>query len=133
MAGVIGLLAVGVGIGITISITLWRSTLARTIGSKPHNWPWLLLMSGFLLTWEFGELVLVSRVEPVWCFAGLVVAFMITALIVRRLFGASWARPLEVVILVEILFTLVLSFFASELSAPRQRALAVSPWTNRKL
>ena len=117
---VAGLLAVGTGIGITISITLWRSTLARTISNKSHNWPWLLLLSGFLLTWEFGELVLVSRVEPVWCFAGLVVVFMITALIVRRLFGVTWVRPLEVVILAEILFTLVLS-----LAQPADRIAAL--------
>ena len=106
---VAGLLAVGVGIGMTISIMLLRVDLSGTINNKPHNWPWLLLLSGCLLTWELSELVLVLRVEPVWSFAGLVVALMISALVVRRLFGVSWVRPLEVVILADMLLALALS------------------------
>src|SRR5258708_24107654 len=50
---VAGLLAVGTGIGITISITLWRSSLARTITNKPTKLPWLFFLMRFFATCEF--------------------------------------------------------------------------------
>ncbi len=106
---VAGLLAVGVGCLLSISIILWQADLTRTAGSKSQHWLWLLLLSGFLLTWEYSVFVLVLHVEPVWSFAGLVVTLMITAVVVRSLFGTAWSRPLEVVILAEMLLTLVLS------------------------
>ena len=109
---VAGLIAVGVGLLVTVSVTLFRAKLQGTPGTpagRRNDWPWLLLLSGFLLNWEYSTIVLALKVTPLWSFVGLSLALVVIAVQVRERFGASWAIPLDIVALAEILLTLVLS------------------------
>ncbi|HLQ28347.1 MAG TPA: hypothetical protein VK140_03815 [Ktedonobacteraceae bacterium] len=109
---VAGLIVVGVGLLITVSVALYRAKLHIPSGepTKQHNdWPWLFLLSGFLLTWEYSTIVLALHITPVWYFVGLTFVLAGIAVLVRERFGASWANPLDIIVLSEIVLTLVLS------------------------
>lgn len=105
---VIELLAVGLGLVLTVSIILSRTGLHRLPGSPRTIWPWLLLLSGLLLNWEYGVVVLALNVEPVWYFLGLTLLLVAVTVVVRQRFGPLWANPLDVLVLGEISGTLVL-------------------------
>ncbi|HEY6409323.1 MAG TPA: hypothetical protein VIY29_17825, partial [Ktedonobacteraceae bacterium] len=113
-AAVAELLAVGVGIIITVSMSLLHATpQGRTEGQRNY-WPWLLLLSGFLLTWEFSTLIVSLNLVPVWSFVGLTLALIVIAVLVRQRFGAYWASPIEGVVLGETLLTLSLSLQSAD-------------------
>ncbi len=101
------LIAVGLGLVVTLSVMFYRAGLGK-IPSKA-GWCWLLLPVGFLLNWEYGIVVLASGIEPVWAFLGLALVMLTGAIVVRRLFGAAWANPLDVLALFGMVLTLGLS------------------------
>src|SRR5438034_404569 len=101
------LIAVGLGIILTVSVTFSRAGLGKT--PLKAGWCWLLLLSGFLLNWEYSIVVLAFGIEPVWAFLGLTLATMAGAVVVRWLFGAAWANPLDVLALFGMFSTLSLS------------------------
>ena len=108
-AGVAELIAVGVGCIITVSMSLLRSNNLGTSESRRNNyWPWLLLLSGFLLNWELSTVVLYFNLVPVWFFVGLTLALIGAAVLVRERFGSDWANPIDVVVLGEALLALSL-------------------------
>ncbi len=102
------LIAVGVGLALTLSVAFRRANLAGTSATRQNAWPWLLLLSGVLLTWDFSIAVLALGVVPVWWFLGLTVLMVAGAVIVRRRFGATWANPLDLLALGEAILTLSL-------------------------
>lgn len=104
--------AVGLGLAITVSVILNRAGAGKT-PAKPA-WCWLLLLSGFLLNWEYGILVLVLDIEPVWAFLGLVLLMVAVAVLARQLVGAAWANPLDVLALAGSALTLGLSLHQSQ-------------------
>src|SRR6266487_2431894 len=101
------LIAVGLGIILTVSVAFSRAGLGKT--PLKAGWCWLLLLSGFLLNWEYSIVVLAFGIEPVWAFLGLTLATMAGAVVVRWLFGAAWANPLDVLALFGMFSTLSLS------------------------
>jgi hypothetical protein len=101
------LIAVGLGIILTVSVTFYRAGLGKTPARA--GWCWLLLLGGFLLNCEYSLVVLALPIEPVWAFLGLALAIVAVAVVVRRLFSAAWASPLDVLALVGITLTLSLS------------------------
>jgi hypothetical protein len=101
------LIAVGLGIVITVSVMSYRAGLGKTPARA--GWCWLLLPGGFLLTWEFSIVVVASGIEPVWAFLGLALVILVGTVVVRRLYGAAWANPLDVLALFEMTLTLSLS------------------------
>jgi hypothetical protein len=101
------LMAVGFGIMLTISVTFYRAGIGK-MPSKA-SWCWLLLLGGFLLTWEYSIVVLASGIEPVWAFLGLALVILAGTVVVRRLFGTAWANPLDVLAILEMTLTLSLS------------------------
>ncbi len=101
------LIAVGFGVIVTVSVTFYRADLGKT--SSRADWCWSLLLSGFLLNWEYSIVVLALNIEPVWPFLGLALMALAGAVVVRRLFGAAWAHPLDVLAIFGITFTLSLS------------------------
>src|SRR6266446_405521 len=101
------LIAVGLGIILTISVSFSRAGLGKT--PLKAAWCWLLLLSGFLLNWEYTIVVLALHIVPVWAFLGLALVMVVGAVVVRRLFGAAWANPLDVLALFSMTLTLTLS------------------------
>ena len=101
------LVAVGLGILLTLSVTFYRAGLAKT--PSKARWCWLLLLGGFLLNWEYSNVVLSFHITPVWAFFGLTLAFVVCAVIVRRLYSPAWSNPLDTLALLEIVLTLSLS------------------------
>ena len=101
------LIAVGLGIVLAVSVTFYRAGLGK-VPSKA-GWCWLLLLAGFLLNWEYSIVVLTFGIEPVWAFLSLALVILASAVIVRRLFVAAWANPLDVLALFEMTLTLSLS------------------------
>ena len=101
------LIAVGFGIILTISLSFSRAGLGKT--PLKAAWCWLLLLGGFLLNWEYTIVVLALHLVPVWAFLGLALVMVVGAVVVRRLFGAAWANPLDVLALFSMTLTLSLS------------------------
>lgn len=101
------LIAVGVGIVLSISVILSRAGSGRTPAEAA--WCWLLLLSGFLLNWEYSIVVLVLNIAPAWSFLGFTLVTVAGAVVVRRLAGTAWANPLDVLALSDIALTLCLS------------------------
>jgi len=101
------LIAVGLGVILSIDVTLDRAGSGRA--PSKAAWCWLLLLSGFLLNWEYGIVVLALNIAPAWSFLGFTLVIMACAIAVRRLSGTAWANPLDVLALSDIAFTLSLS------------------------
>jgi hypothetical protein len=110
-------IAVGFGLILTVSVTFSRAGSGRT--PVKASWCWLLLLSGFLLNWEYAIVVLVLVgtqfiASALWAFLGLALALVAGAVIVRRLANSAWANPLDVIALLGILVTLSLSLNQSQ-------------------
>lgn len=100
------LLALGLSFLTTFDTSRVRAGQASTPARTA--WHWLLLLSGLLLASIYGLLVLLWNVEPLWAFLALSLALLACAVLTRRIVGAAWANPLDVLALGEILFTLCL-------------------------
>ncbi|HEY5001646.1 MAG TPA: hypothetical protein VII61_00740, partial [Ktedonobacteraceae bacterium] len=74
------------------------------------RWPWLLLLSGALLSWTYDVVVLLLHSNPIYCFLGLILGIIVVTIAVRRRFGAAWANPLDMLALGMVLALLALSF-----------------------
>jgi len=115
--GGIELLAIALGCLLTLSVAFYRVKLQRngsgqaTLSGQTEavSWSWLLLLTGFLLSWGCGLIVLALHIEPVWSFLSLSIALAGVAVVVRSRLGTTWASPLEVLTLSEVVFTLTLS------------------------
>jgi hypothetical protein len=105
---IIGLVAVIGGIVLTLSVIEYRTGLQREPMAKQAGWPWLLLLSGFLLNVAFSVAVLWLKIVPVWGFLGLTLALIVLAVATRQWMTARWAQPLDVLALCGIGQTLVL-------------------------
>ena len=103
------LLSVGAGFLLTLSVAFSRAGLQSMPGTRRNGWPWLLLLSSVLLNWEYSVVVLALHVPPVWWFLGLTLALMAGTVVVRRRFGSYWANPLDLLVIAEAIFTLILS------------------------
>jgi hypothetical protein len=101
------LVAVGLGIALVVSVTFYRAGSGKTPAKA--GWCWLLLLGGFLLTWGYSIVVLASGIEPLWAFLGLALVILAGTVVVRRVFGAAWSTPLDVLALFEMTLTLSLS------------------------
>ena len=101
------LVAVGLGILLTLSVTFYRAGFAKT--PSKARWCWLLLLGGFLLSWEYSIVVLSFHISPVWAFFGLALAFVACAVVVRRFYSPAWSNPLDTLAILEIVLTLSLS------------------------
>ncbi len=103
------LCSISLGCALTLSIALGRGRFHSAAGTRPNRWPWLLLLSAFLLNWAYALVVLSIGAVPVWCFLGVALLLVAIAIIIRRVHGAYWANPIDVIALVEMAFTLLLS------------------------
>ncbi len=106
------LIAVGLGLLLTVSVTFYRAGLGK-IPSKA-GWCWLFLLSGLLLNWEYSIVILAFSIQPVWAFLGLALFTLTGAVVVRRLYGAAWANPLDLLAVFEMAFTFSLSLNQSQ-------------------
>jgi hypothetical protein len=112
------LIAIGAGVILTVSVTLSRANTSGTswpAEMRQNAWPWLLLLSGALLSWGSGMVVLALNIEPVWSFLGLTLGTVVGAVVVRQRFGARWANPLDVLALSGAMLTLSLSLNRSDI------------------
>jgi hypothetical protein len=117
-----GFLAIIAGCVLTLSVIQHRTKWQKTLAANQTGWPWLLLLTGFLLNTAFGvgvlrlhvwlhETVMWSfRSTPVWSFFGLALALIALAVLTRRKLSARWAAPLDMVALLSICQVLVLGF-----------------------
>jgi len=110
-------LAVSIGLALTLSVTLSRAGVREVSTMQQNAWPWLLVLSGVLFTWEFAAVVLTLPVAPVWCFLGLAVLMVAGAVIVRRRFGVAWANPLDLLALGAAILTIILQPYTDHIWA----------------
>jgi hypothetical protein len=101
------LAAVALCFAITLEITFRRAGLSKT--PAQIDWCWLLVSAGFLLVWEYSLIVLLLNFVPVWAFVGLTLALIAVAVVIRRLIGAAWAKPLDLVAVVTLGTMVILS------------------------
>ncbi len=97
------------GVALTISIMLHHTSLQRIPDASQTRWRWLILYSGFLFTWAYSVVVLSLNAEPVWCFLGITLVLVVGTVALRHFFSSSWANPLDVLVLGEVMLTLLLS------------------------
>jgi len=103
--GLVGILSIGTLL--TISVILSRAHGPRV---ETHNsWPWLLLLSGVLLNWTYGALILLLHLDMSLCFLGLTLSLLVLTIVVRQRFGGVWANPLDVLAFSETLLILGVS------------------------
>lgn len=103
-----GFLAVAVGFALTLHMLFQHTGLRKVPDVAQTSWRWLLLLSGLLLGWLFGIIVLWTNSDPVWSFLGLTLALITLTVGVRRQVSAKWADPLDVLALVCAVYTLLL-------------------------
>lgn len=102
------LAAIIVGCALTFSVIV-RHTGLRKIPGGSATWPWLLLLSGFLLNWAYSMVALWLHFDLTWSYLGFTLATLLAAIIVRRHVSVAWANPLDVVVLYGVVQTLVMS------------------------
>jgi len=100
------IIAMLVGVALTMSVVFRHTGWQRTPETQQNQWPWLLLLSGFLLNWAYALVSLSLALEPVWWFLSLTLALVVCSVIVRRLVSPAWAAPIEVLALVEAAMTI---------------------------
>src|SRR5579885_1039764 len=100
------IIALLVGVALTISIALHRTGWQGTPEKNQKHWPWLLLLSGFLLDWAYGLIGLSLGLEPVWWFFGFTLALVACAVAARHFVGPTWAHPVDVLALIEAVVTI---------------------------
>jgi len=108
-ATVVALATLLVGLVLTFSVIESHAGLRKVPVVTQSSWCWLLLLSGFILDWTYSIVILSLHAEPVWCFLGLTLILMILAVVVRRFASAVWADPLDVLVLVTLNLTFLLS------------------------
>lgn len=101
------LVTLGVCLLVTLDIALARAGFSKT--PTRTDWCWLLLLSGLLLSAFYGQEVLLWQVSPLWAFLVFSLGLLACVVLVRRYAGSAWAYPLELLTLLEMAFTLVLS------------------------
>ncbi len=104
------LLAILIGVAITVSMILSHTGFQRIPVATQTAWRWLLLLSGFLLTWAYSIVVLLLHISPTYAFLALTLLMLIGAIAVRSLVSVVWSNPLDVVVACEVTFTLLLNF-----------------------
>lgn len=105
---VIGLLTVVAGCLLTLSILQHRTGFRPTLTTQQAEWPWLLLLTGFLFNTTFSVVVLWLQSQLAWSFFGLALILIALAVLVHQQLSARWASPLDVVALCGVGQTLVL-------------------------
>lgn len=108
-AGVgLDLLALGVCLLVTLDMALARTAFSR----KPAGtgWCWLLVLSGLILASVYGLEVLLWHVYPLWAFLAFTIALLACVTLIRRFTSPAWANPLDLLVLCEIGFVMLLSF-----------------------
>lgn len=117
------LLALFSGTVLTVSIAIHRNALALARKRSASNsagqqvksgWPWLLLLAGLLLCWNYSVLIVNLPGAPAWWFLGLALALVAITVVVRHRTGSSWANPLDVVVLCVAITTILLNIQNSQ-------------------
>ncbi len=106
----LALIALFVSCVLIVSIVLHRTSWHRTPTYPYTVWCWLLLLSGFLFTWAYSIVALSIHIVIAYEFLALTLVLLIGTVIVRRFISASWANPIDVLVLVEAALTLLLHF-----------------------
>jgi len=103
------LVAVTLGMALVLDVTIRRFQAHSRAKTTPNNWPWLLLLAGYLLNVAVGLVALLLDLSPMWSFLGLALLLAGASIVTRQRAGATWYNPLDLVALADALFTLVLS------------------------
>ncbi len=106
----IGLLAVSAGCLLTLSILQHHTKFQPTLAPQQTGWPWLLLLTDFLLNTAFSVVVLWLQSSMLGSFFGLALTLIALAILVRNQLSARWAAPLDIVALFSIGQVLALGF-----------------------
>ncbi len=104
----IELLSVIGGALLTLSVIQYHTGFQKELMVKQTGWPWLFLLSGFLLNAAFSVAVLWLKIVPVWGFLGWTLVLLVLALATRQRMSAGWALPLDALALCGIGQTILL-------------------------
>lgn len=102
------LLALVTGLSLTVIITLRRAAGGLHAPAHPA-WCWLLLLSGFLLTWGTALGSLALHAVPLWSFLVLALVLVALTVVLRQRYSSAWANPLDILALWAIVLTVALS------------------------
>ncbi len=108
-ATVVAIATLLVGLLLTLNVLESHTGLHKAPALTQRAWCWLLVLSGFILNWTYGIVILSLHAEPAWCWLGLTLILVILAVAVRRMVSAIWADPLDVLAIIASGFTLLLS------------------------
>lgn len=104
--------ALGLSSLLSVGIVIRRSKTPFAVtgaAARVNQWPWALLLSGVLLTWTYGAVVLWAGVDTFWSFFVLTLVMVAAAVFARQKAGRCWSYPIDVV----ALGTAVLALLAS--------------------
>jgi hypothetical protein len=108
-APVMAIVLLLIGVVLTLSVLESHIRLRKAPAGTQSSWCWLLLLSGFVLNWTYGIVILSLHAEPAWYFLGLTLILLTLAVAVRRFVSVVWSDPLDVLALVNLGLTLLLS------------------------
>ncbi len=108
-APVVDIILLLIGLVLTLSVIESHTGLRKGPAVTQRSGCWLLLLSGFILNWTYGIVILSLNAEPAWCFLGLTLILVALAVAVRRFVSVIWSDPLDVLALVDLGLTLLLS------------------------
>ena len=106
---VVDIILLLIGLVLTLSVIESQTGLRKAPAETQSSGCWLLLLSGFILNWTYGIVILSLHAEPAWCFLGLTLILVALAVAVRRFVSVVWSDPLDVLALVDLGLTLLLS------------------------
>jgi hypothetical protein len=98
-----------VGLILPLSVIESHTGLCKVPAVTQRSGCWLLLLSGFILNWTYGIVILSLHAEPARCFLSLTLILVALAVAVRRFVSAVWADPLDALALLTLGFALLLS------------------------
>ncbi len=96
-----------VACALPVSIMFSRTDLRRLPAQR--GWCWLLLLSISVFSWAYSVVVLSLRLAPVPALLALTLLLLVSAIAVRRSVSVAWSHPLDVIVLGEAVFLLLLS------------------------
>nr|MBA2682715.1 hypothetical protein [Ktedonobacteraceae bacterium] len=95
---------------LTLSILTRHTGWRKMLPAAEARWCGLLLLCGFLLNYTLAIVLVTLNIVPVWTIAGFLVLCLALAVCARRFLSASWAAPLDGLVIGVFVETLLLGF-----------------------
>ncbi len=95
---------------LTLSILMRHTGWRKILSAGEARWCGLLLLCGFLLNYTLAIVLVTFNMSPVWTIWGFLVLCLVLVVCARRFLSASWATPLNVLVIAVFVETMLLGF-----------------------